>query len=174
MVISRARARKVNNSVPRPGWKVSALRVPRHISPIGPERLIESRSSACARTSPAAAPNSAASAWMSLDSSASRLGPSSVSTVPERNRCMPCTGRRVIRPLSLSTPIVTTSTSISTARSVVTICRRCSKFAARNIATTALCTRHWPARLPRLVEIKLFCSSSSRTTSRRSRSSMKC
>ena len=66
---------------------------------------------------------------------------------------MPFSGRRGVREAALSTPSVTMSTSRSTARSVVTICRRCSKLGARNIASTALCTRHWLARLPRLVAI---------------------
>ena len=93
------------------------------------------------------------------------VGPEQLSTVPDGRRWMPWTGRRGIREAVLSTPSVTTSTSSSTAKSVVTICSRCSKLGARSIATTALCTRHWLARLPRLVAIRLLCSSCSRARS---------
>ena len=87
-----------------------------HISPTGAERLKDSRSNACERTRPAAPPNSAGSPWISVHNSASRLGPSSLSTVPDGSRWMPCSGRRGVRDAELSTPSVTMSTSSSTAK----------------------------------------------------------
>ena len=66
--------------------------------------------------------------------------------------------------------MVTTSTSSTTARSVVTICRSWPKLGAARIASAALCTRVWLARLPRQTASRLRYSALSRATSWRCRS----
>ena len=61
-----------------------------------------SRTSACERTSPAAAPNSVGSPLTSVSNATSRSGPSTWSTMPARSKWIPGNGSRVVRATVLS------------------------------------------------------------------------
>ena len=147
-----------------PDRKRPGLRVPMHSSPVGAERLNERRTSACERTRPAAPPNKRRVAVNVGRQHQVAVGAEQRIDHPRLQQMDAVHRQARRRAVALSTPIVTTSTSSSTARSVVTICSSCSKLGAASIASTALCTRHWLARLPRLVAIRRCCSSSSRAS----------